>query len=112
MIANLEFAWCNGDAKGKREFCEWVENSISQTIDLFIEKANKYIKENATDYMAKTEDFSHWYISQIIKDTAAYTGTELHRRTIGMAKVKDVTLLEKNKELEHKKFVCWQVKII
>ncbi|MGF0039597.1 S-methyl-5-thioribose kinase [Peptoniphilaceae bacterium SGI.131] len=105
VIANLEFAWCNGDAKGNREFCEWVENSISQSIDLFIEKADKYIKENATDHMAKTEGFAEWYVSQIIKDTAGYTGTELHRRTIGMAKVKDVTLLEKAQRVRAQK-IC------
>lgn len=95
VIANLEFAWCNGYAKNNQEFCEWVEDSIVKTIDLFIEKSKKYILENATDFMAKTKGFEDWYVGELLKDTAGYTGTELHRRTIGMAKVKDVTILEK-----------------
>lgn len=105
VIANLEFAWCNGKSKNNEEFCKWIEDSIVDTIDLFIEKAKKYIKENVTDEMAKTEGFKDWYIGEIIKDTSGYTGTELHRRTIGMAKVKDLTSLEKEDRIKAQK-IC------
>ena len=43
--------------------------------------------------MAKTEGFKAWYLSTIMADTAAYAGTELIRRTVGMAQVKDVTTI-------------------
>ena len=33
----------------------------------------------------------------MLSDTAAYTGTELHRRTVGMANVKDITTIKDEK---------------
>ena len=43
--------------------------------------------------MAKVEGFKEHYLNSILADTAAYTGTELIRRTVGMAQVKDVTTI-------------------
>lgn len=105
VIANLEFAWCNGHFKGNQDFCDWIEKSIVETIDMFIEKSKKYLIDNATDVMAKADGFYDWYIGEILKDTSGYAGTELHRRTVGMAKVKDVTLLEKEARLKAQK-IC------
>ena len=28
VIANMIFAWCNGDAAGAGEFCSWVESVL------------------------------------------------------------------------------------
>jgi 5-methylthioribose kinase len=44
--------------------------------------------------MAKTEGFKEHYLNTVLADTAAYTGTELIRRTVGMAQVKDVTTIQ------------------
>ena len=44
--------------------------------------------------MAKTKGFGQYYLNSILTDTAAYAGTELIRRTVGMAQVKDVTSIE------------------
>ena len=43
--------------------------------------------------MAKVKGFKEWYLNDILDDTAGYCGTELHRRTVGMANVKDVTTI-------------------
>jgi 5-methylthioribose kinase len=43
--------------------------------------------------MAKTKGFAEYYLDTIIADTAAGAGTELVRRTVGMAQVKDVTTI-------------------
>lgn len=94
VVANLIFAWDNGRAYGADEFCAWVLSAISDTIDLFSEKFIKCFDECATDLMAKTEGFKEYYLQTIISDTAAYAGTEMIRRTVGMAQVKDVTTIE------------------
>ena len=44
--------------------------------------------------MAKNPIFKNKYIANILNDTAGYTGTELIRRIVGMAKVKDITTIE------------------
>ena len=93
VVANMFFAWDNGHAAGADEFCEWVLKATADMIDLFNEKFQKCFGECATDVMAKTEGFMAYYLDSILSDTAAYTGTELIRRTVGMAQVKDVTTI-------------------
>ena len=41
--------------------------------------------------------FREHYLDSILRDTAGYAGTELHRRTVGMANNKDVTSIEDEK---------------
>ncbi len=91
VVANLIFAYDNGLAAGDSEFCEWILDTIEKTMDLFIEKFNRKFDEAVTEPMAKVNGFKEWYLSDILKDTAGYAGTELHRRTVGMANVVDVT---------------------
>ncbi len=93
VIANLIFAYDSGVAAGAEEFNAWVLRTIEETIDLFIAKFRKTFDECVTEPMAKVEGFREEYLKSILSDTAAYTGTELHRRTVGMAQVKDVTTI-------------------
>jgi 5-methylthioribose kinase len=91
VIANLFFAWDNGDAAGDDAFCGWTLKTAVEVIDLFKKKFFAEYAKKVTDIMAKTEGFAEYYLDTIIADTAAGTGTELVRRTVGMAQVKDVT---------------------
>ena len=93
VVANLIFAYDNGVAAGDEAFCDWALSAIADTIDLFCQKFLNVFNECVTDLMAKTEGFREWYLSTILADTAAFAGTELIRRTVGMAQVKDVTTI-------------------
>ena len=93
VVANLIFAYDNGLAAGDDAFCDWCLKTIEVTMDLFIAKFNKKFDEAATEPMAKVPGFKKWYLEGILNDTAGYAGTELHRRTVGMANVKDVTTI-------------------
>ena len=90
VIANLIFSYVNGLASEDEKFCNWVLDSIRDTVDLFIEKWDKLYDIKVTEPMAKTLGFKNWYLGEILKDTAGYAGTELHRRTIGLAGVADI----------------------
>jgi len=94
IVANLFFAWNRGYAYGQTEFCNWVLKTTEDTVDLFNKKFLEYFKENVNDTMAKTEQFAEFYLADIMADTASYAGTELIRRTVGMAQVKDITTIE------------------
>ena len=94
VIANLFFAWNRGIAYGKKEFCGWVLRAAEEVVDLFNQKFIAYLKENAKETMAKTEHFTQAYLEGVLADTAGYTGTELIRRTVGMAQVKDINTIE------------------
>ena len=101
VVANLIFAWDNGRAAGADEFCDWALKAIEETVDLFCEKFLKCFDECVTDLMAKTPGFKEYYLDSILSDTAAYAGTELIRRTVGMANVKDVTTIADEAKRAH-----------
>ena len=104
VVANLIFAYDNGVAAGAEEFNAWVLDCIRETVDLFIAKFRKAYDECVTEPMAKVEGFREAYLKSILSDTAGYTGTELHRRTVGMAQVKDVnTIADPEKKAYAKK---------
>jgi 5-methylthioribose kinase len=98
VIANLFFAWDNGDAAGDGAFCDWCLRTAEEVIDLFKKKFLAEFRARATEIMARTEGFAEWYLGTIIADTAAGCGTELVRRTVGMAQVKDVTTIADRKK--------------
>ena len=93
VVANLIFAYDNGVAAGDTAFCDWTLQAIVDMLDLFKAKFLTAFDQCVTDVMAKTAGFKQWYLSTIMADTAAYAGTELIRRTVGMAQVKDVTTI-------------------
>lgn len=109
VVANLIFAWDNGRAAGAEEFCDWVLRAVRDTLDLFREKFLRCFDECVTDLMASTPGFKEYYLDSIMSDTAAYAGTELIRRTVGMAQVKDVTTIadeEKRIHAERVNILC------
>ncbi len=108
VIANLIFAYDNGLAYDKKEFTAWILDAIRDVVDLFIEKYNKRFDELVSEPMAKVKGFKEYYLSQILRDTAGFTGTELHRRTVGMANVVDVTTIKDEK----KRLVAERINII
>jgi len=99
ILANMFFAWCNGDAMiedlvQRERFCSWVLQTIQEIVDKFIEKFKALYEERVTDIMAKTEGFFAYYLAEVLADTAGVMGLELIRRTDGMANVKDITTIE------------------
>ncbi|WP_028829942.1 S-methyl-5-thioribose kinase [Proteocatella sphenisci] len=111
VVANMFFAWNNGNftienEAEKADFTAWVEQSVEETIDMFIGKYNKFYDANVKDHMAKTPGFKEWYLDSILRDTASVTGLELARRIVGLANVKDITSIsDENKRAAAEK-IC------
>ncbi|MCH4032424.1 MAG: S-methyl-5-thioribose kinase [Lachnospiraceae bacterium] len=98
VIANMIFAFDNGLSTDDTAFCDWCLDAIRDSVDLFIKKFTEKYDEVVTEPMAKVPGFKEYYIGSILKDTAGYAGTELHRRTVGMANVVDVTSIQDEKK--------------
>ncbi|MEE1113971.1 MAG: S-methyl-5-thioribose kinase [Eubacterium sp.] len=98
VVANMIFAYDNGLSTDDEPFCKWCLEAIKDTIDLFVKKFRETYDEAVTEPMAKVEGFREYYLASILNDTAGYAGTELHRRTIGMANVVDVTSIKDEKK--------------
>ena len=106
VIANLIFAWCNGDATDDEKFCSWVESAIKDTTDMTMDKLDKYFDEHVTDTMCKTPGYKEYYLKTILEDTSAVTGLELIRRTVGMANVKDITTIADEEKRARAERIC------
>lgn len=95
VIAHFVFAWANAevtmeDPVQKQAFQSWVEQTIGQTLDGFVRHAGAILKSGCIDPMFRGKFFADWYLDDILQDTAGFTGTELIRRVVGSAKVKDI----------------------
>lgn len=106
VIANMIFAWLNGDANGKKEFCEWVESVIVDVVNMTMSKMEDYYTEHVTDTMCKNEAYKKYYMATILEDTAAVTGLEMIRRTVGMANVKDITTIADEQKRARAEKIC------
>jgi 5-methylthioribose kinase len=111
VVANMYFAWNNGnslieEAEERKAFTDWIEESVKETIDLFIEKYHAAFDQHVKDYMAKTPGFKEWYLGTILRDTAAVAGLEMIRRTVGLANVKDITTISDELKRAQAEQVC------
>lgn len=95
VVANLIFAWANGVVTNDASFTEWVENTLSDIVDQFKEKFVATWKQHAVEpFAVKNSDYANDYLATVLKDTAGMAGLEMNRRIVGLAKVKDITVLE------------------
>ena len=110
VIGNLYFPLYRAkffmeDSKEKEEFINWLEKCILDIPILFSEKCKLLWEKYSKDKLLKNKKFRDYYIENIVKDSLAYAGTEMIRRTVGDAKVLELTSLEtseKKLELERR----------
>lgn len=109
FIANMIFAYANAEVtmeadEKKNEYIDWVLDTISSFIDLFVCKSITIMKEKSKDYMMQSDAFFALYMEDILKDTASYAGTELIRRIVGSSGVKDIkSIAEENAKAKAEK---------
>ena len=110
VIGNLYFPLYRAkffmeDSKKKEEFINWLEKCILDIPILFSEKCKLLWEKYSNDKLFKNKKFRDYYIENIVKDSLAYAGTEIIRRTVGDAKVLELISLEtseKKLELERR----------
>ena len=109
VIGNLYFPLYRAkffmeDSKKKEEFINWLEKCILDIPILFSKKCKLLWEKYSDDKLLKNRKFRDYYIENIVKDSLAYVGTEIIRRTVGDAKVLELTNLETSeKKLELEK---------
>ena len=109
VIGNLYFPLYRAkffmeDSKKKEEFINWLEKCILDIPILFSKKCKLLWEKYSDDKLLKNRKFRDYYIENIVKDSLAYAGTEIVRRTVGDAKVLELTNLETSeKKLELEK---------
>lgn len=93
VAAHLVFAYGHGLGVGDERLRAWALDMLEQAIDLFSVKFRRKFDREATETMAKVPGFKEWYLGGVLADAAGYAGVYLHGRTVGPAKVADVTAI-------------------
>ncbi|WP_156300398.1 S-methyl-5-thioribose kinase [Streptobacillus canis] len=92
VIGNLFFAYANAFyERENKEFVSYISNTIKDILDMFIDKFSKKYDEIVTFPLYKVEEFKKEYMENVISDSIGYAATEIIRRTVGDAKVKEVS---------------------
>jgi 5-methylthioribose kinase len=97
VIGNLIISWVSTSFTGGLSgsaFLEWIENTVREIIDLFVGKYNSYYDQLVIDPMLGNKGFKEYYLKTVLSDTAGYAGTEIIRRTVGVAKVKEIEVID------------------
>lgn len=106
VVANLIFAWANGVVRKDRSFVDWIEKTLVEVVDQFKEKFVATWKNHAVEPFAiQNEAFTTAYLEDVLKDTAGMAGLEMNRRIVGLAKVKDITILDGEARLRAERLV-------
>ncbi len=95
VIANFFFslAYAKFVHPNNEKFIGYMEETIANTIDLFKEKLSNEYDALVTFPFYKESEFKSHYIKEIFNDAFGYAGTEIIRRIVGDAKVKEITTL-------------------
>lgn len=106
LVANLIFAWANGVSTKDSSFTEWIEKTISDVVNQFKEKfLDTWKKHGKEPFAVKDLTFATEYLKNVLKDTAGMAGLEMNRRIVGLAKVKDITILEGQQRIQAERMV-------
>jgi len=95
VVGNLFFSYIYTEIMvenkdDKNNYLSWLEITISEIIDKFIEKFDIAYDNLVIDPVANNELYKKWMIDSILEDTAGMAGTEIIRRTIGDSKVIEI----------------------
>ena len=93
VIGNLIFAWayCLCTRPEDAAFLRWIPQAVAEVWDQFRAALEREYDRRVTLPLYWEEAFRKRYIDRVMADSAGYAGTELIRRTVGDAKVAEVT---------------------
>lgn len=92
VLAHLLFARAHARYTGDDACASWVEAQLGQLVETFARHLAGASIPDETDPFAPA--LEPWVLRNVLSDAAGYCGTELLRRVVGVAKVRDLTTLE------------------
>lgn len=98
VVAHLLLAKTNALLTERNEVADWTEKQIRSILRIFTEETIGQKRQPGKDAFEK--ELNQWYIRNILADSAGYCGMEIIRRVLGVAKVKDVQSLERQKRCQ------------
>lgn len=110
VIAHLVIAWGAAlismeEGKEKKDFLYWLEESMAQVWNCFRVRAYE-LAAMSQDPIYRNAEYLNEYLDRVAADTAGYCGTEVIRRIMGSAKVKDITSLQPDEARMKAEKIC------
>lgn len=84
----------SGDQQQRSDYQHWVLEGIATIWNTFAKRFTQHIQEETRDPSLQQPEFAQWYVGELLADSLGYAGTELIRRTIGLAHVWDIESIE------------------
>lgn len=103
-----------GDKTERSDYQQWLLASIETIWGTFAQRFRDHIQQETQEPSLKLPEYADWYIQELLSDSLGYAGTEMIRRTIGVAHVDDVESisdLQKRADSERLSLVLGQMLI-
>jgi 5-methylthioribose kinase len=99
FMGNLLLNYCAQNARitelaKRRQYQTHLLTCLQECYTLYEENWLQLINHNCQDLSLSTPDYAHYYMQQLLQDAIGYCGSELIRRTIGLAHVADIDEIE------------------
>ena len=96
VIGNLFFSWANKfyTMPEEKDAIAALEKTIKELYDMTEEKLAKKYDEAVSFRFYRSPEFKKHYIQSVMEDSLGYAGTEIIRRTVGDAKVMEVSCVK------------------
>lgn len=79
-----------GDRAERSDYQQWLLTSIETIWSSFAQRFRTHIQQETKEPSLQLPEYVDWYIQELLADSLGYAGTELIRRTIGVAHVEDI----------------------
>lgn len=100
VVGSFIISYVTSTYDGKdSSYVNWIYDSVIKVVDSFINEYNKNYMNDVNTHMFKNESFRDVYLKSILSDIAGYAGTEIIRRTVGVAKVWDLERVQDHEKI-------------
>lgn len=93
VIGNLLLAWCRHHTLGNEAYAAWLVEQCLVFWQRFESRFSALLK-GSKDVALVHARYQRRFVAKVLQDTLGYAGTELIRRTLGLAHVADITSLD------------------
>ncbi len=84
----------SGDKADRSDYQQWLLDGMQTLWQTFEQRFRAHMSAETRDPSLQLSEYADWYIAELLADTLGYAGTEIIRRTIGLAHVLDIESIE------------------
>ncbi|WP_299199088.1 S-methyl-5-thioribose kinase [uncultured Amphritea sp.] len=84
----------SGDKAERSDYQQWLLVGIKTLWHTFEQRFREHMLAETRDPSLQLSEYADWYIAELLADSLGYAGTEVIRRTIGLAHVMDIESIE------------------